>query len=110
MGTATEPIAIETRQDFETALDEKGVVLVDFYADWCGPCKRMNPVLEEIAEETAATLAKVDVDSQQELAQEHEVRSVPTIKVFADGKEVERLVGVQKKEQLVKIIKKYNET
>ncbi|TQR21944.1 hypothetical protein C9J85_19490 [Haloferax sp. wsp5] len=69
------------------------VVLVDFYADWCGPCKQLEPAVERIAAGTAATVAKVDIDANQQLAAKYGVRSVPTLLLFVDGEPVERLVG-----------------
>ena len=72
-------------------------VLIDIYADWCGPCKMMAPMVEELARETDATVAKVDVDSTPILAERFGVRSVPTFIAFADGEPVERLVGMQDK-------------
>jgi thioredoxin 1 len=76
------------------------VVLVDFYADWCGPCQMLEPVVETIAADTAATVAKVDIDANQRLASEYGVRGVPTLVLFADGAPAERLVGMQDEAQL----------
>ena len=103
-GTPTEPIAVEGGADLRSAADEYGVVLVDFYADWCGPCQMLEPVVERIAEETDATVAKVDVDANQQLASEYGVRGVPTMVLFADGKPVERLVGMQDESKLRNLI------
>jgi thioredoxin 1 len=78
-------------------------VLVDFWAEWCGPCKTIAPVLEDIAEEQAGRLrvAKVDVDENQSLALEYGVQSIPTMIVFKDGQEVHRIVGARGKPQLL---------
>ena len=79
-------------------------VLVDFWAEWCGPCKLIAPVLEEIAEEKAGALkvAKVDVTANRDLAVKYEVQSIPLLLLFKDGEIVERAVGKQSKDQYLK--------
>lgn len=99
-GSPDEPIPIAGADDLQSTADEHGVVLVDFYADWCGPCQMLEPVVETVAEETEAAVAKVDVDANQQLAAEYGVRGVPTMVLFADGEPVERLVGMQEESQL----------
>ena len=78
-------------------------VMVDFFATWCGPCKMLAPVLEEVASEVAgkASVYKVDIDREIELAQAFNVQSVPTLIVFKDGQPVQQMVGVQPKQVLV---------
>jgi len=80
-----------------------GVVLVDFFATWCGPCKMLGPVIEELANEYSgkAKIAKIDVDQGPHVAGEFGVQSIPTIIIFKDGQEVDRMIGFQGKEVLM---------
>jgi thioredoxin 1 len=88
------PVHVGSPAEFEN-LTSEGVVLVDFHADWCGPCQMLEPTMEAIARESSATVAKVDIDAQQAIAQQYGVRSVPTVLLFVDGEAVERIVGVR---------------
>jgi thioredoxin 1 len=83
------------------------VVLTDFYADWCGPCKTLEPIVAELAAETDAVVAKVDVDAHQALAGQYNVRGVPTLVLFAGGEPVEQIVGVRNKDQLAGLIERH---
>ncbi|RSL32220.1 thioredoxin [Salibacterium salarium] len=87
----------------------EGVVLADFWATWCGPCKMIAPVLEEIDSEMGdqVKIAKLDVDENQETAGKYGVMSIPTLLMFKDGEVVEQIVGFQPKEQLVELINKH---
>jgi thioredoxin 1 len=104
----SEPIHIESAGDLSEAVDQYSVVLVDFYADWCGPCKMLEPTVEALAAETDAAIAKVDVDRNQQLAGQYGVQGVPMLLLFADGEPVEKLVGVQSKDDLGGLIDAYN--
>jgi len=83
-----------------------GVSAIDFYAEWCGPCKMMAPIIEEVATELTgkANVAKVNVDEEMDLAGKYGVSSIPTIIYFKDGQEVDRTLGVQSKDALIKRI------
>lgn len=89
----------------EEVLDYKGTVLVDFYADWCGPCKMLSPVLAEISNETDIKICKVNVDENQALAIEYKVMSIPTLIVFKEGKKELVSVGLKSKEEILEMIK-----
>ncbi len=80
----------------------KGVALVDFYADWCGPCKMMSPVLEELAGQMSGKvkIVKIDIEAAPSTTEKYEVTSIPTIILFKEGKEVNKVVGVKNKDAL----------
>lgn len=84
------------------AIRENGVVLVDFYADWCGPCKMISPILEELAKEYEgkATIVKVNVDENGDIAGRYGVMSIPNLVLFKNGEVVKQVVGFQPKNQL----------
>ncbi|MFW6320310.1 MAG: thioredoxin [Halohasta sp.] len=99
--TTAEPIHVEDESHFEELLDSNSVALVDYYADWCGPCKMLEPTVEEIAAETDAAVLKVDIDELQSLAGSKGIRSVPTLEFYRDGESVDRVIGVQDKDDLL---------
>ena len=95
-----------TKENFENeVLHEKGIVLVDFFATWCGPCKMLSPVIHQVAEEYAGIVkvGKVDVDAEMELATQYGIVSIPTLMVFKDGKPVQKSMGYMSKDAIVKM-------
>ena len=100
----TEPVQVADADEFDDYVAEHDVVLVDFYADWCGPCQMMEPAVEAVASDTGATVLKVDVDEHQGLAGEYGVQSIPTLLVFAGGELADRMVGAQTEEALADAI------
>jgi thioredoxin 1 len=89
-------IKVLTDSGFEKEI-QKGVTLVDFHANWCGPCRMLAPVLEEVAKEVhgKATIGKVDIDTEQKVASRFQITSVPTMVLFKNGEEVNRIVGLR---------------
>lgn len=92
------------KQDFNE-LTKEGLVLVDFYAMWCGPCKMIAPILEELSNEVDNTIVKVDVDRHPEISQQYNIMSIPTLVLFKNGQEVTRRSGFQTKDMLKAFIK-----
>lgn len=96
-------VNVFNEENFENeVIKSKGNVIVDFYADWCGPCKMMSPIIDEISEENIENLkvGKVNVDDNQELAIKYNVMSIPTIMIFKDGKLTKTFVGVTDKNEI----------
>ena len=96
----TEPVQLTNASDLDDVVARYDLVLVDFYADWCGPCQMMEPTIKSLASETDAAVLKVDVDQFQQLAGEYQVQGIPTLLVFVDGELADRMVGVQNEAQL----------
>ncbi|MCI8838560.1 MAG: thioredoxin [Hungatella sp.] len=93
-----------TGSNFETEVYQSDIpVLVDFYADWCGPCKAMAPVVEALAEEYRgkAKVGKINTDDNQDIAMEYGIMSIPTFLVFKGGKVIKKMIGMQDKRTLV---------
>ncbi len=95
-----------TKDNFQSeVLDQQGTVLIDFWAEWCGPCRMLSPVIDEVAAENPAVkIGKVNVDEQQELAAQFGIMSIPTLLVFKNGKKVNESLGLIPKEQVEKLI------
>lgn len=98
---------ILTKNNFENeVLNYEGKVLVDFWASWCGPCKMIAPVVEEIADEFEGRVkvGKVNVDEEAELSINYQVMSIPTILIFENGKVVNKAIGYRGKEELIELL------
>ncbi len=95
-----------TKENFESeALQSKVPVLIDFYADWCGPCRMVSPIVDQIAREGGAfKVGKIDVDSSPELAAKYGVMSIPTLVVLKDGKVAQQAIGARSKEAILKML------
>ncbi|MFH1120521.1 MAG: thioredoxin [Bacteroidota bacterium] len=104
----SEKILTLTDKNFQAQI-QKGLVMVDFWAEWCMPCKVMGPVLNELAEDESfkATVAKLNVDHFQSVSQKQGVRGIPTLILFKNGKEVDRFVGVKPRDFLIKQVLKH---
>lgn len=91
---------------FNDIINSANPVLVDFFATWCGPCQMLSPVLKQVKDNLGdrITIIKIDVDKNQELAKKHQVRGVPTMMFFQEGKQLWRQSGVLTKEEIIKII------
>lgn len=100
----------EIKDNFkEEVLEKKGLVVVDFWASWCGPCKMLSPIIDELAEEVdGVSFTKVDVDDNGSIAMDYQVTSIPTVMIFKDGELVERFAGFRPKAEIVEIIGKHN--
>lgn len=109
MTTEAKPIDVDD-ESFETEVEQsEGLAMVDFWAEWCGPCRMVSPIVEELAEEyeDRIKVAKVDVDESQRTAQKFNVRSIPSILFFKDGGHVDTVVGAVPKEQLEEKIEQH---
>jgi len=99
--------AVDNQNFQKEVLDHKGVVFVDFYADWCGPCKMTEPIVEEIAEEEKEVkFVKLNVDQNQQLAQRYSIFSIPTFMIFKNGQVAGQFTGARDKQGFINEIKK----
>ena len=97
------------KSSFKELISSETMVLVDFHADWCGPCKMMAPILKQVKEELKDTvkIIKIDVDKNQPLAATYQVRGVPTLLLFKNGKQLWRQSGVVQKHEIVQMIQSF---
>ena len=93
---------IVTDASFNEVINSNPLVLIDFWAEWCGPCKKMAPILDEIEKEENLPVGKLNVDENTEKSQEYSVSSIPTMVLFKDGNPVHRIVGAMPKHRLMK--------
>ncbi|VVB54093.1 Thiol-disulfide oxidoreductase ResA [uncultured archaeon] len=98
-----------TEANFQETIEKDKTVLVDFWANWCGPCRALAPTIKTIATEYEGkvTIGKLDVDEQPAIAEKYQVFSIPTMILFQDGKEVDRIVGLCAKDKITDMIKKH---
>ena len=96
-----------TNGNFDETI-KQGIILIDFFATWCGPCRMLSPIMEELAKdmENKVKIAKLDIEAQEDIASKYQVTSVPTLILFKDGKEFDRLVGLRDIEDIKKFISK----
>ncbi|MDY3051892.1 MAG: thioredoxin [Ndongobacter sp.] len=100
---------IDQKQFQDEVLNGEGVVLVDFFATWCGPCKMLTPILEQISDELKGVrILSVDVDEERALAEQYSIFSVPTMMIFKNGVKVDQMVGLMPKERIIEKINYYN--
>lgn len=104
---AENPTQIESFEQLEQTLEDKELVLLDFYADWCGPCKMMEPVIEDISEESEADVAKIDVDKNQDIASEFGVQGIPTFALVVNGEIEESFTGAKPQEFIEDLISEH---
>lgn len=99
-------ITLDSKNFEKEVLQSEKIVLVDFWASWCGPCRMMAPVVDEIAESMADTVkvGKINIDENPELAEKYGVMSIPTFIIIKNGQETARTVGVQSKEEITKLM------
>lgn len=94
-------VEINSHEELEDTIEDNEKLLVDFYADWCGPCKMMEPTIEEISEEKDLVVAEIEIDENQHIAAQYGVQSVPTYILYENEEAVNQMVGYQEKENMV---------
>lgn len=102
--TNTGATDVKNAREFQRLVEENDTLLVDFYADWCAPCRMMEPDVKEVAEEGVVRVAKVNIDTNQKVASAYGVRSVPTLILFVDGEPAKRTVGAKSAEEIRRFV------
>ncbi len=100
---------IVQKDEFEKIINESKPTIVDFFATWCGPCKMLSPILEKVEEDSKGefNIVKVDVDESYDVAKKYGIMSVPTMIIFKDGDEQEKIVGLRQKNQIEDAVRNY---
>ena len=100
---------INTESFDREVISHNGVIVVDFFANWCGPCRKLGPILEEVEQELASKVkfAKINTDDNLEMAKKYQVSGLPTLMVFKNGETVERMVGLMPKSSIIQNIEKH---
>ncbi|MCM1002865.1 MAG: thioredoxin [Candidatus Gastranaerophilales bacterium] len=100
---------INTENFDKEVISHNGVIVVDFFANWCGPCRKLGPILEEVEQELSSKVkfAKINTDDNLEMAKKYQVSGLPTLMVFKDGEAVERMVGLMPKSSIITNIEKH---
>ena len=96
-----------SEKDFESeVLNSEGKVIVDFYADWCGPCKMMAPIMEKVSEELLgkAKVVKMNIDENMDIAEKYEIMSIPTLMIFEKGQPIKTFVGLTHKQEIINAV------
>ena len=97
------------KDEFEKIINESKPTIVDFFATWCGPCKMLSPILEKVEEDSKGefNIVKIDVDESYDVAKKYGIMSVPTMIIFKDGDEQEKIVGLRQKNQIEDAVRNY---
>lgn len=91
-----------TDNNFNQSVSENSLILIDFWAEWCGPCKKLGPILDEVSQETGLLVGKLNVDENEEKTLEYGVSSIPTMVLFKDGLPVHTVIGAMPKHKILK--------
>lgn len=100
-----ENVIIGTKDNLESLISQDKTTIIDFWAEWCGPCRMLGPILDKLAEENPTIqVVKVDVDSNSELSAQYGIKSIPSVHIYKNGVETSRFVGAKSKEDILKLI------
>ncbi len=100
-----ENVIIGTKDNLEGLISQDKTTIIDFWAEWCGPCRMLGPILDKLAEENPTIqVVKVDVDSNSELSAQYGIKSIPSVHIYKNGVEISRFVGAKSKEDILKLL------